>query len=131
MFNIKYLLTDFGIHIKMKGRVCKHDLLNHVELIKEFIDKIEKPFNVLLDFSEVDDPICFDTTRVLDIGRVYMIAQGMNRLAILYNSNAHIVDLTRVFAETAVKKRERYISTMLHKDAFDRATKYLREGIEP
>ena len=62
--------------------------------------------------------------------RNYMVARGLKRIAILYRSNAQIVDLTKVFNE-ATDKTERYISTMIHKDAVVQAVRYLKEGIEP
>jgi hypothetical protein len=63
--------------------------------------------------------------------RSIFLMNGINRTAILYRSNAQIVDLTKIFSDTSVLKKERYISTMINKDAITQAERYLREGIEP
>jgi hypothetical protein len=99
-----------------------------MEQIRYILNDIKKPFNVLLDFSKVNAPICSDTAKVLDIGRMYMIGKGAEKIVVLYESNAQIVDITRVFDNANNKKRERYISTMINKKALLQATKYLREG---
>ena len=132
MFNIDYIITNFGIQISLKGRICRHDLIPHIEELKNLSHKISNPeFGVLLDFSEVISPICSDTARLLDLGRIFLIGRGAKRIVILYNSNSQIVDLTRVFGETDIYERERYISTMIHPNAIVNAIRYLKEGIEP
>ena len=127
---IEYISTDYGLCIKLHGRVCKYDLTDHIEVLRKTVDDIKAPFHVLFDCSNVEKAICSDTSRLFGISRNYMVARGLKRIAILYRSNAQIVDLTKVFNE-ATDKTERYISTMIHKDAVVQAVRYLKEGIEP
>lgn len=131
MFKFSYEHTDYGLAIHMEGRVCKHDLSTHIDELKALVETITAPFNILFDFSKVDTSICGDTARLLAIGRSYLVTKGLNRVAVLYYSNAHIVDLTNVFNDANFKKRARYISIMINKDAKERAIRYLKEGIEP
>ena len=129
--SIEYSVTNYGFCLKFKGRVCKHDLLDTYNNVKLLVDNFNKPFNVLFDFSDIDGSICYDTSKILNISRTYMIEKGAIRIVILYRSNGDIVDLTKVFNETTSRKRERYVSTMIRKDALINAVRYLEEGIEP
>jgi hypothetical protein len=130
---VECITTDYGLHIKLSGRVCKYDIQDSMEEILTLITSktLPNPFHVLLDCSAIEKPLCFDTARMIGSYRSMLFMNGMDRIAILYRSNAQIVDLTKIFSDTNILKKERYISTMINKDAITQAERYLREGVEP
>jgi hypothetical protein len=130
---VECITTDYGLHIKLSGRVCKYDIQDSMEELLTLVTSktLPNPFHVLLDCSTIEKPLCFDTSQMIGSCRSIFLMNGINRTAILYRSNAQIVDLTKIFSDTSVLKKERYISTMINKDAITQAERYLREGIEP
>ena len=130
MCNVKYTLVDYGINITLKHKVCKYDLLEHIDKIKSIADQVNNIFHVMFDFSELSIPLCSESVKVISVLRAYMIGKGAVRIVILYNSNAQIVDLAKTFDEVNFHKHERYVSNMINKDAINYAVQYLKEGKE-
>lgn len=127
------MVTDYGLYIKLSGRVCKYDIEDNLSMITEILEvlKVRKEFHVLLDCSKLEKPLCSDTANLIASYQGLFLAIGICRTAILYHSNAQIVDLTKIFTNRSVHRKERYISTMINKDAMAQAERYLREGVEP
>lgn len=111
---------EYGIVLTFKGIVCKNDLIEEFDNFKNIL---EKDNNLLFDFIDIE-PFCTDSLKKIEN---YIEENNFKRIAILYKTNAQIIDITKIFKD----KKERYISTMLVDNGMDKAIKYLKEGIEP
>ena len=131
MFHMEYKQTDYGLSIAIKGLPSKSEILSHIMNLKTIIDNMKVPFHILLDFSDSNFAMTNEALRIIEMGRIYMMSKGCDRIVVLYRSSADIVDLFTAFNEMSILKRERYISNMINKDALKIAERYLLEGVEP
>lgn len=127
---LEYWVEPYGLYVKLSGRVCYYESSERIADFKLAVSKIKKPFNLLLDFSKVMPPVCTDAMELLNLGRLFLLENQLKRIVILYETNAQIVDIAKMFPNVQ-NHSERYVSTMLRSNASERAIKYLMEGEEP
>lgn len=128
---IFYKRTSYGIKMVLTGRVCKHDLVEHIDCARAIADEIGGPFNLLLDMRKVI-PICHDSARMLANGKMYFAGKGLNRMVIIYKDITQIDELVRTLKEYD-NSRDRYLSLYAYKNRKIEkiAVEYLVNGKEP
>lgn len=130
---INYVIekTDYGMYVKFTGRLCKYDVKDWFAEVRPFVKDMRKGFGLVLDLRKVK-PICHDTARMLTYGRAYLHGHGLNRLAIIYDTSATIIELMKLFTELSHDpSAEKHISSTMNSDWADQAIAWVQYGIEP
>jgi hypothetical protein len=121
--------TDYGLYVKFSGQLCKYNIKDWFIDIK-LTKGMKKNFGLILDLRGVK-PICHDVARMLTYGRAYLHGHGLNRVVIVYDTSATIIELMRLFAELGYDPNEKHISSTMNTNWKEIAEKWVRDGIEP
>jgi hypothetical protein len=122
--------TDYGLYIKFSGQLCKYSIKDWFIDIK-LTKGAKKNFGLILDLRGVK-PICHDTARILTYGRAYLHGHGLNRVVIVYDTSATIIELMRLFVELGCDPNsEKHISSTMNSNWQEQAVNWIKYGIEP
>lgn len=123
--------TEYGMYIELCGNVCRHDLKEYIPQVREITSNLKKNFSVILNLSYVEYPICHDTAIEMAFYKAFLCGKGLNRLAIVYSTNATIMEVMKLFKKLGYDENERHICSLMHNNWREIAEKWVIEGIEP
>lgn len=123
--------ADYGLYVKFTGRLCKYDIKDWFVAVRPTLKDMKKGFSLILDLRGVK-PICHDTARMLTYGRAYLHGHGLNKVAIIYDTSATIIELMKLFTEFSHDPTtEKHISSTMNSNWQDQAIAWAKYGIEP
>ena len=123
--DVKLNKAPYGVRLSLSGTIERADLCLGIANIKYYFT----PINILIDCSNIDK-INIEASRRLVAMLRLLFKNNINRVVIVYKSNAQIINITKSISKI-FGKRERYVSVMFEDEGFFKAEKYLQFGVEP
>lgn len=123
--------TEYGFRLFFGDKISKDEMNSWLEESHKNLSAIEKGgFGVLVDMRTLK-PLDQDAKDVMEEGQALYRDKGMQRSAVILNSNILTLQFVKIGKKTKIGNNERYIDANQYPDWEERALRWLKQGQEP
>ncbi len=123
--------TNYGYRLFFADRIPADEMQRWFEDSKKILgNQKHEFFSVLIDMRNIR-PLDVEAKAIMEKGQVFYRENGMQRSAVIMNSNIVALQFVKIGKTTMIGQNERYIDANQYPDWEQRALRWLESGQEP